>query len=108
MEMMWNSLSKLAALPPQTTVYCGHEYTLSNARFALSIEPENDALKKRTAEIERLVAAGKPTLPTRIDVELATNPFLRPHSADIRKRLGMEKAADWEVFGEVRDRKNRS
>ena len=108
MEMMWQSLAKLAALPPQTVVYCGHEYTLSNARFAMTIEPENEALKKRTAEIEKLVAAGKPTLPTRIDLELATNPFLRPQSAAIRKRLGMENAADWEVFGEVRDRKNRS
>ena len=108
MEMMWGSLAKLAKLPGATEVYCGHEYTLSNARFALTIEPENDALKTRAAEIEKLVAAGKPTLPTRIDVELATNPFLRPQSPAIRKRLGMEKAADWQVFGEVRERKNRS
>ena len=108
MEMMWGSLAKLAKLPGATEVYCGHEYTLSNARFALTIEPENEALKTRAAEIEKLVAAGKPTLPTRIDVELATNPFLRPQSPAIRKRLGMEKAADWQVFGEVRERKNRS
>lgn len=108
MEMMWDSLAKLAKLPGATQVYCGHEYTLSNAKFALTIEPENEALKTRAAEIEKLVAAGKPTLPTRIDVELATNPFLRPQSPAIRKRLGMEKAADWQVFGEVRERKNRS
>ena len=108
MEMMWGSLAKLAKLPGATQVYCGHEYTLSNAKFALSIEPENEALKARAAEVEKLIAAGKPTLPTRIDVELATNPFLRPHSPAIRKRLGMEKAADWQVFGEVRERKNRS
>ena len=108
MEMMWGSLAKLAKLPGATQVYCGHEYTLSNAKFALTIEPENEALKARAAEIEKLVAAGKPTLPTRIDVELATNPFLRPQSLAIRKRLGMEKAADWQVFGEVRERKNRS
>ena len=108
MEMMWGSLAKLAKLPGETQVYCGHEYTLSNARFALTIEPENEALKARAAEIENLVAAGRPTLPTRIDVERATNPFLRPQSPAIRKRLGMEKAQDWQVFGEIRERKNRS
>ena len=108
MEMMWGSLAKLAKLPGATQVYCGHEYTLANVKFALSIEPENEALQVRAAEIEKLVAAGKATLPTRIDLELATNPFLRPQSPAIRKRLGMEKAADWQVFGEVRERKNRS
>lgn len=108
MQQMWTSLAKIAKLPPATRVYCGHEYTLSNARFALTIEPENEALKTRAAEIERMVAAGTPTLPTRVDVELATNPFLRPQSPAIRKRLGMEGAADWQVFGEIRERKNRS
>lgn len=108
MEQMWGSLAKLAKLPGDTVVYCGHEYTLSNARFALAIEPENAALVRRAAEVEALIAAGKPTLPTRIDVELATNPFLRPQSPAIRKRLGMEKSADWQVFGEVRERKNQS
>jgi hydroxyacylglutathione hydrolase len=106
-EMMWRSLQKIARLPPATQVYCGHEYTLSNAKFALTIEPENVALQKRAAEVEKLRAAGKPTLPTRIDIELETNPFLRPHVAAIRKRLGMEKAEDWQVFGEIRERKNR-
>ncbi len=108
METMWASLEKIAKLPPATRVYCGHEYTLANAKFALTIEPENTALVARVAEVETLVAAGKPTLPTRVDVELATNPFLRPQSAAIRKRLGMEKAPDWQVFGEIRERKNRS
>jgi hydroxyacylglutathione hydrolase len=108
MEQMWTSLAKLAKLPPATVVYCGHEYTASNVKFALTVEPENDALKKRAAEVEALVAAGKPTLPTRIDIELATNPFLRPQSAAIRKRLGLEAAADWQVFADVRERKNRS
>lgn len=106
-QTMWRSLSKLAALPPETEVYCGHEYTLSNAKFALTIEPENTALQRRATEIERLVAAGKPTLPTRIGVELETNPFLRPQSPAIRQRLGMQSAPDWQVFGEVRERKNR-
>ena len=108
MEMMWNSLQKIANLPGETQVYCGHEYTLANVRFALTIEPENEVLSKRAAEIETLVAAGKPTLPTRVDVELATNPFLRPQSPAIRKRLGMATAPDWQVFGEIRERKNRS
>ena len=106
-EMMWQSLQKLAALPPSTQIYCGHEYTLSNAKFALTIEPENEALQNRVKEVERTVAAGKPTLPTRIDIELATNPFLRANSVNIRKRLGMIGEPDWKVFGEIRDRKNR-
>ncbi len=108
MEMMWNSLAKLAKLPADTAVYCGHEYTLSNVKFALTIEPENEALKARAVEIDTLLAAGKATLPTTIGVELATNPFLRPQSPAIRKRLGMETSADWQVFGEIRERKNRS
>lgn len=107
MEMMWNSLSKLTALPGKTQIYCGHEYTLSNAKFALTIEPENAALVARAAEIEALRKAGKPTLPTRIDLELETSPFLRVNSPAIRKRLGLETAADWQVFAEVRERKNK-
>jgi hydroxyacylglutathione hydrolase len=107
-RMMWSSLAKLAALPGETEVYCGHEYTASNARFALTIEPENEALQARAKEIEKTLAAGRYTLPTRIDEELATNPFLRPQSPAIRKRLGMEAAPDWQVFGEIRERKNRS
>lgn len=106
-EMMWTSLQKLAALPPATRIYCGHEYTLSNARFALGIEPDNEALKARLAEVEQLRAAGKPTLPTRIDRELETNPFLRAGIASLKSRLGMADAPDWKVFAEIRERKNR-
>ena len=80
-QMMWNSLQKLMALPKETQVYCGHEYTQSNAKFALTIEPENAALVKRAKEVDQLRAAGKPTLPTNIGVELETNPFLRPQRA---------------------------
>lgn len=107
MEQMWESLDKLRKLPGDTAVYCGHEYTLSNAKFALTIEPENAALVKRAAEVEALRAAGKPTLPTRMDEEMAINPFLRPQVPAIRKRLGMETAAEWQVFAEIRERKNR-
>ncbi len=108
MEQMWRSLEKLMKLPPETVVYCGHEYTQANAKFALTIEPENEALQARVKEVEAKRGRGETTLPTRIDVELATNPFLRAQSLAIRKRLGMETAADWQVFGEVRERKNKS
>ena len=106
-QMMWQSLQKLMALPKDTTVYCGHEYTQSNAKFALTIEPENAALQKRAKEVDQLRAAGKPTLPTTIGIELETNPFLRPHVAAIQKRLGMEGKPEWQIFGEIRERKNR-
>lgn len=106
-EMMWQSLARLAALPRETMIYCGHEYTGANARFALTIEPENQALKARAAEVDRLLAAGQATLPTRLDHELETNPFLRPQVAAIRTRLGLTDAPDWKVFAEIRERKNR-
>jgi hydroxyacylglutathione hydrolase len=107
-QMMWQSLKKLMALPKATRVYCGHEYTQANAKFALGIEPENEALQKRAKEVDRLRAAGQPTLPTTIGIELETNPFLRPHVPDIQKRLNMVGRPEWEIFGEIRERKNRS
>ena len=103
---MWGSLSKLIALPHDTQVYCGHEYTQANAAFALTIEPSNELLQARATEITALRAAGQPTLPTTIGRELATNPFLRPDSPAIRARLNMIDAEDWEVFGEIRQRKD--
>ena len=103
---MWSSLSKLATLPPDTRVYCGHEYTLSNGRFALSLEPHNQALKKRMVEVERRRAEGEPTIPTTIGLERETNPFLRPTSAELRKSLGMESADVVAVFAETRHRKD--
>jgi hydroxyacylglutathione hydrolase len=106
-QMMWNSLQKLMALPKETQVYCGHEYTQSNAKFALTIEPENAALVKRAKEVEQLRAAGKPTLPTNIGIELETNPFLRPSVPAIQQRLGMTGKPEWQIFGEIRERKNR-
>lgn len=108
MRMMWESLARLAALPADTAVYCGHEYTQANAKFALTIEPENAVLQARAKEVEALRAAGKPTLPTSIGKELAANPFVRPQSPDIRKRLGLVGAEDWQVFAEVRERKNKA
>jgi hydroxyacylglutathione hydrolase len=107
-HMMWESVSKIAALPGDTNLYCGHEYTLNNARFAMTVEPENDALKARVAEVEALRAAGKPTLPSTLNVEKATNPFLRPQSRIIRARLGLEGAPDWQVFARLRQLKNKA
>jgi hydroxyacylglutathione hydrolase len=107
-KTMWNSLSKLIALPPETTVYCGHEYTQSNADFALTVEPGNAALQARAEEVRESRAKGEPTLPTTIARELETNPFLRANSSEIRANLDMEDAEDWEVFGEVRRRKDNS
>jgi hydroxyacylglutathione hydrolase len=105
-DVMFQSLKKLAALPADTKVYCGHEYTQANARFALTVDPENSALKARAKKIDRLRAGGKPTLPTTIGEELATNPFLRWADPAIRRHLGMEKASDVEVFAEIRKRKD--
>ena len=106
-EMMWNSLEKLLALPDETTIYCGHEYTLANARFALTIEPGNTDLIARAREIEQLRADGKPTLPTTMAMEKKTNPFLRVNEPAIRAGLGMTNASPTEVFAEIRRRKDR-
>lgn len=103
---MLGSLQKLIALPLDTTIYCGHEYTLSNARFAATIDPTNPVLRDRVAKIEALRAQAKPTLPTTLGEEMATNPFLRWHDPAIRKNLGLETASDVEVFAEIRKRKD--
>ena len=84
---MWHSLEKIAALPASTLIYCGHEYTQSNIRFALTVEPGNRALAARKAEVDALRAEGKPTLPVSLAKELETNPFLRPKSPEIRSNL---------------------
>jgi hydroxyacylglutathione hydrolase len=89
-ETMWTSLEKLAALPADTQVYCGHEYTQANARFALAVEPDNAMLQERARVVDALRANGNATLPSTIELELATNPFLRAGTAeqfaDLRKR----------------------
>ena len=103
---MWSSLSKLAALPADTRVYCGHEYTLSNGRFALTLEPNNKALQQRMVEVERLRAANTPTIPSTIGLEQQTNPFLHPGSAELRATLGLQNADDVTVFAEIRRRKD--
>ncbi|WP_172300096.1 hydroxyacylglutathione hydrolase [Pseudoruegeria sp. HB172150] len=105
-EMMWNSLSKFLEMPDETMVYSGHEYTASNARFALTIEPDNEALQARAKEIEAKRAKGEPTVPSSIGEEKATNPFLRAGLQEMKDRLDMSDASDAEVFAEIRHRKD--
>jgi hydroxyacylglutathione hydrolase len=104
--MMWASLSKLMTLPDATKIYCGHEYTESNGRFALTLEPGNAALVARMGDVRAARAKGAATVPSDMGLEKATNPFLRVDSAEIRKSLGMEKAGAVAVFGEIRRRKD--
>lgn len=104
--MMWASLSKLMTLPGETQLWCGHEYTESNCRFALTLEPENQALRMFTQVVRKARAAGSPSMPSTMKLELMVNPFLRPDSPAIRKATGMEEADDVAVFAEVRRRKD--
>src|SRR4029077_1216816 len=105
-EMMWRSLSKLVTLADAMRVYCGHEYTLNNGRFALTLEPGNDDLVARMREVETLRTSDAPTIPSTIGLEKKTNPFLRPGSREIRRNLNMVDASDIAVFAEMRARKD--
>jgi hydroxyacylglutathione hydrolase len=105
--MMWDSLLKLRALPNDTQVYCGHEYTLSNIKFALSIEPDNAALKKRAAEAQKQRAENKLTIPSLLRDEKEANVFLRADVPAVAASLGMSSKTPAEVFGEIRERKNK-
>lgn len=105
--VMWSSLMKLTALPGETQVYCGHEYTEANGRFAASVEPGNPVLKARIDEVAKLRAKRRPTVPTTIAAELAANPFLRAEEPAIQAALGMAGAEPAAVFGELRTRKDR-
>lgn len=104
---MWNSLKKLRDLPDDTQIYCGHEYTLANIKFARTIEPDNKALAAREKEAKAQVDAGKATIPVTIGAEKEDNPFLRADRADVAAGIGMAgKSAD-DVFTEIRARKNK-
>lgn len=105
--MMWDSIKKLRALPDDTQLYCGHEYTLANGKFAITVDPNNAALKKRIAEVEKLRAADKPALPTTIAQEKATNPFLRADDPRLMKAFGLTRAKPAELFREIRTRKDK-
>ena len=105
--MMWDSLCRLATLPPETTVCSGHEYTAGNARFAATIEPGNPALISRISAIEAARAERRPTVPSMLGEELETNPFLRANHASVKSALGMSGAEDAAVFGAIRAAKDR-
>jgi hydroxyacylglutathione hydrolase len=110
-EQMYASLAKLAALPDETLVYCGHEYTLANIGFAKAVEPANDALLERERADARLRQGGRPTLPSTIGREKATNPFLRCLQPAVvesaNKYLGARASGPVQVFAAIREWKNR-
>jgi hydroxyacylglutathione hydrolase len=105
---MWGSLSKLAKLPPETQVWCGHEYTLSNARFCASVLPDDPAIGERLKKIEAARAGGRPTVPTTIGAEKATNLFLRAAEDRVAAAVGLDAGSPEKVFAELRERKNRA
>ena len=105
-DQMWRSLSKIAAMPPETKLYCAHEYTQANAAFALSVDPQNEDLRERADDVERARAAGRPTVPTSVAIELKTNPFLRAEDAGLQAAIDMVGADAVPVFAETRRRKD--
>jgi hydroxyacylglutathione hydrolase len=105
--MMWDSLLKLRALPNDFKLYCGHEYTASNVKFALAVEPDNAALKARAAEVQRQRADNKPTIPTLLGEEKKANVFLRADDPSVAEKLRMKGASAADIFGELRERKNK-
>jgi hydroxyacylglutathione hydrolase len=107
-EMMWQSLLKLRALSDDTQIYCGHEYTQANIRFARTIESDNTALAAREREVTRLLAEGRSTVPSRLGEEKAANPFLRADLPEVAARVGLAGHPPAEVFAEIRARKNKS
>ena len=108
LETMWDSLLKLSQLPGDAQVYCGHEYTAGNARFALTVEPENAVLRERAAAVEALRADGRPTLPTTMALELAANPFLRCAEPAVQAAAGLPGGDPAAVFAVLRERKNKA
>lgn len=106
-EQMWGSLLRLRDLPDETRIYCGHEYTEANAKFARTIDPHNADLIARAKAIERLHAQGKATLPTTLAIEKATNPFLRADDPEIQDHLGQTGIEAVKVFANIREKKDR-
>jgi hydroxyacylglutathione hydrolase len=106
-RQMHASLQKLAALPPETLICSGHEYTTSNLRFAATLEPDNPQLMSRIAEVAAKRAQGMPTVPVPLQLELATNPFLRAHLPALKTAVGQPDADDVTVFAEIRARKDK-
>ena len=105
--MMWRSLVKLRDLPNDTEIYCGHEYTAANIRFARTIEPDNPVLAAREAQALQQIAQGEPTIPVTIGDEKLANPFLRADVAEVAAGIGMAGKPAAQVFAEIRARKNK-
>jgi hydroxyacylglutathione hydrolase len=105
-QQMWTSLSRLRALPPETRIYCAHEYTESNVRFAVSVDPGNTALRNYEAEVKAKRAQKIPTIPSTLKLERAANPFLRADAPDLQAAMAMTGREPVEVFAEVRRRKD--
>jgi hydroxyacylglutathione hydrolase len=106
-EQMWSSLQKILGWPDATRLYCAHEYTQSNGRFALTVEPGNAALQRRIATVAALRAANRPTVPSTLGEERATNPFLRPTSAELQAAIGLAGGGEVEVFAKTRALKDK-
>ncbi|EIC30553.1 MULTISPECIES: hydroxyacylglutathione hydrolase [Methylomicrobium] len=106
-EQMWESLQRLKALPADTQIYCTHEYTQNNGRFALTVEPDNPALIEKMRQVDELRTRGLPTVPSTIGEELATNPFFRENSLSIQETIRLRDAAPVRVFAEIRRLKDR-
>src|SRR5271170_4098724 len=106
--MMWDSLLKLRVLPDDFDLYCGHEYTAANIKFALTVEPDNAALKARAEQVTKLRAEGKPTIPVTLGEEKQANVFLRADEPSVAASLHMKGQSAATVFGELRERKNKS
>ena len=106
-EMMWRSLVKLRDLPNETQVYCGHEYTAANIKFALTVDKDNPVLQARDAQVRQLIAEGEPTIPVTIGDEKLANPFLRADVPDLAVDIGMAGKPAVQVFAEIRGRKDK-
>ena len=105
-QQMYDSMKKIKSLPKNSSIYCGHEDSLQNAKFAASIEPNNQQVQARLKEIERNTNQDIPSLPTKLELEIKTNPFLRYDSLDLKKALKMESSSEELVFSEIRTRKD--
>jgi hydroxyacylglutathione hydrolase len=105
-EQLMNSLRRISALLDETQIFCAHEYTEKNAQFALSLDPENEALKKYIMQIQNLREAHQPTVPFQLGLQKKINPFLRPDCGRIRRRLGLELSTDIEVLARLRELRN--
>jgi len=105
-QQMWTSLSRLRELPDDTRIYCAHEYTASNVRFAVSVDPANAVLRDYEAEVKAKRARGEPTVPSTLKLERAANPFLRADAPDLQAAVGMSGKPPVDVFADVRHRKD--